>query len=613
MTGRPPWEDYADFSDVSGGGSSSAQPSSRGPWEDFQPAPSPYAQALGGAQTIGATPWYNQGAGALVGMRGSGPSFMDAIGVLPAAGGAIGGAIGGAGGTAFGLGFSGVPGAVGGATLGGGAGEALRKNIATAIGAYDPETSGEAAADIGKEALLQGASELGARGVAKGLEKVAAPFAKSADQPVIDAATRQGVTMPAAATSTSKVPALLEGAASKGFGGGEVSARIAKANEELVRIADNTVRQASEHTNPTDMGKAIASGSAHYKAAFQALKNKLYKEATLPEKGMKFQAAQTVAILDDIIKNKESAGSILTEGPTADAKFYQGLLDGLTKTVEGSGGKPVRVLKDVEAKAVLDAKRELQAKIQGSFADPIATANKASLKKIAATMDDELRAAIEQQAPDLAAKLRTADDAYKEGIGKINSAFGKRIFKLAKEGQYDQISQAVANSRMSVEDIPKIMEIAGPEGTNGIRATVLADMFSKSKSLTGEGFKPLALNQQIKTFGEGRLKALLTPEQFATLKDLGNLSASMQKTAKITEGSQTAHLLRYKGNPVLVAFRTLMGDVPFNAFIGSKAGQQWLTTGLKLPKSAVTAIRTGAHATTYRPYDDEQAQERGGF
>lgn len=85
--------------------------------------------------------------------------------LLPAAGATAGGIIGGAGGSAFGMGFGGIPGAMGGAALGGGAGEAGRQLVNRALGREAPASPAQAAADIGSEAVTQGAIE-GVGGVA---------------------------------------------------------------------------------------------------------------------------------------------------------------------------------------------------------------------------------------------------------------------------------------------------------------------------------------------------------------------------------------------------------------------------------------------------------------
>lgn len=84
---------------------------------------------------------------------------------LPAAGGLAGGIVGGIGGTIAGVGVGGVPGAVGGATLGGAGGEAAKQLLSPLVGLESPESSMEAAKDIGVQGAIQGASELAGAGV----------------------------------------------------------------------------------------------------------------------------------------------------------------------------------------------------------------------------------------------------------------------------------------------------------------------------------------------------------------------------------------------------------------------------------------------------------------
>lgn len=140
---------------------------------------------LSGAESIGPTPWYDQGMGALVGMRGHGPSVRDALNVLPTVGGAVGGIVGGAGGTVGGMAVGGPPAAVGGAALGGAAGEAVRQQIGDLIGIPKPQTAVERATDIGKEAAIQGAAEMGGRALAAGGKALGRGMVENAVRPSI--------------------------------------------------------------------------------------------------------------------------------------------------------------------------------------------------------------------------------------------------------------------------------------------------------------------------------------------------------------------------------------------------------------------------------------------
>jgi hypothetical protein len=460
--------------------------------------------------------------------------------------------------------------------------------------------SGDVAGGLG-EAVGLVAPMAAARPVAKLASKAAAPFKGKVNPQVAAAAQRQGVEMPAAALSDSKLVPLAESLSAKGIGGGQTAARYERANIALTAAADDVVKRASKFSDASEAGRGIAQGLDNFRSQWMKEKARLYKQAELPEKGMRLQAKQTVGVLEAVIADKRRAGGVMQGGPVSDVAFYEGLRNGLTKMVKGPDGKKVRVLKDVEAKDVLAAMRELRAKTSASFADPFAAANKGTLKKIAATMDDEFRTALDTADPALAQKLRAADAAYKDGLGKINSTFGKQIHKLAQDGKFDKVASAIANPRVSVDDIPRIVEVVGPEGADGMRMAVLADIVNKAKG--PNGMKPQGLHQAMKGYGRDRLEALLTPEQLSKLDDLSKLTGATEKGSKVMGGSQTAFLARMSGYPVWAvadpvnAMIALVGDAATSRFIGSNAGQRWLTGGWSTPKpgprATTAAIASG--------------------
>lgn len=114
------------------------------------------------------------------------PSLVDrGVDALPMLGGIAGGITGGIGGTVAGVGVGGAPGAIGGATLGGSAGEALRQLVNRARGRETPATAGQAAASIGKEGLIQGASEAGGRVLAGGARVIGKSLVENAVRPTM--------------------------------------------------------------------------------------------------------------------------------------------------------------------------------------------------------------------------------------------------------------------------------------------------------------------------------------------------------------------------------------------------------------------------------------------
>lgn len=289
-----------------------------------------------------------------------------------------------------------------------------------------------------------------------------------------------------------------------------------------------------------------------------------------------------------IIQEKHAAGRVAQAGPAADASFYQGLFNGLTREVIGPNGKPTgtRTLREIPVSDLMAFRREFNAKLKSAYVEPFAAGNKGQLLRLKAIMQKELDAALANASPEFAQKLEAADRVYQGGLAKINSTFGKTIDRLAKAGKYDDISRAVANAQMSVDDIPRLKQVAGADGTQAIQASVLADLIArgtKNGRLTPQGLR-MAL-EMYERAAPGALDALLRPEQSRTLRDISTMSQSLEKGIKVAEGSQTAFLGRVAalGGTIITkpitGLKLLLGDIGFNKFISSPAGQKWMKEG----------------------------------
>jgi len=533
------------------------------------------AAALSKVGGISSAPWYARPT------MGSGPSVLQATEALPAIGGAIGGLLGSR---------TVVPSvAVAGAGLGGGFGRSLRDLIRRAIGASAPETSSEALREILKSAAKEAAAEGVGLGLMRGARAISSPGTAGVEASVQAAARRQGVEMPASAISSSRPVAYAETVAAEGFGGSAVAKRFTTAQQKLTALADETVSGASTLQTGVQRGEAISKGLAKFKDQWIQTKNSLYKEVDEELPGLVMEAPGTVRLLDDVVSKQQGAARILKGGPAKSKNVFEGLVEGLTEW-----GPDGRRLKQVQIKDLREAIRELDNMGAASHADPFAAKHKGLISKLSATLDDDLERALARESPEAAAKLHAANRAYAEGIGKINSVFGKAIHKFAQDERYDLIAKTVANPRMSVSDVPRIMEVAGKEGTEALRASVAADLVGRGKNAEGL-LTPQGLSKAMKAYGEDRLEAILTKAQYSKLKDLATLTGSLERGQKIMHGSPTAGKARWMaygsaltgaavGHPMALAY--IVGDVAFNKFIGTKIGQRWLTTGF--PKAGAT-------------------------
>lgn len=434
----------------------------------------------------------------------------------------------------------------------------------------------------------------------KGVEKATAgrtvkiPRAQPLEA-VREAEARLGVTLPASAKTTSRVVPVIEALEGKSILGGRIMDLIDRTRSSLVRISDKMVKSMGETDDLSQVGEKIIGGMDDYRGAWIKEKNKLYEaaERTLREP-IEMQAPKSTAFLERVITRKRLAEEA-TAAPTQ-IKFFEEQLDKLTRKPKEPAPLPVQegviqleeiIPKERKPLTIQEMRAgliELNEKVKVST-DPIVTGNKATLRKLAAQMSDDLDEAVKVNAPQYSKAIDTANSFYKKGLEKMNTAYGKKIVKFAN--QPDKIIPAILNSNTSIEDIPKIFEIMGKENVSDVKSVILRRIFEKAKGTEGT-FTPSGLVKEMERWGDAKLNVIFTPEEFQKLKDIRVVAQSFARLTKVTEGSQTAFLGRlvaeFTGfffNPVL-ALKIFLGDVALNKFVNSKIGQQFLTEGVTM-------------------------------
>lgn len=425
-----------------------------------------------------------------------------------------------------------------------------------------------------------------------------APFASSFDEKAAAVAKARGVDLPASSLSTSPAVQTLEAISGKGLFGNRIANKIEAAGERLNKIADTAVRSSGAVPDAYRAGEVVIQGFKKYKTAFEDAKNLLYDEAEAALKGSVKTTAETTAgehlarvtdntkgVLEGILKDKAAI-----PGGGENAAYFQKRLDGLDKTTTFQG---LRAFKS-----------EVGKKLQ-SFSDPIVNQDRAYLSKLYGALERDIDASALAIKPELAGALAKATSFYADGIKKINSAFGKSIKRLADSGQPDKIVAALFRPSMSVDDVPKIFEIIGEKGQAAVQSTFLDKLFASARSKASDSptFTGTGLTTQIRKYGEPKLQAILTPEQFSALKDLETLSQSLARGQKVAQGSQTGFIARIAAQLFTAgvnpwnALKFVMSDAAFSKFIASEAGQKLLTEGVLSPKQRVLkAAKTAAGA-----------------
>jgi len=557
-----------------------------------------------------------------------------------------------------------------------GAGAASKVGALTKAGAA-VEKAGMAIEPISASVSLIGkGSELLTKG------KAIAPFARKLDVPVVEAAQRQKVSLPASALSESRVVPLLETLSGKGFFGGKIIEKIESAKNSLNSIADNLIAATGKTPDLTLTGKAILEGVNAFRDKFETTKNALYQSLE-KIKNIPASLDNTEAALREILEQKRAV-----IGGTTDAKFFMDKLAEITNFQElkkvniDLGEIPFDLLK-TSFKEELDFSRQLLQDIknnggiksfEGKFLseelkdlpinirnnttgqtldemaqslsfrgynftddnslweaitkatkkikqtkqkitnireiqegreltfenikqtrtdigqrlksrlDPFVTGNKSLLEKLYHALSADLDATALQFNPKAADAIHKINDYYRQGLEKINSNYGKKIYNL--RNQSDKIVPALFNTATSAEDIPRIFEIIGKENIPAIRSSLFEHLFKKAKGLD-KNFTPAGLTREMNRLGRDKLQMILEPEQFKALQDIETIAKSFSKFENISRGSQTAFLGRIFteigimfGNPWL-GIKTFFGDQALSLFINSDIGQRFLTKGVE--------------------------------
>lgn len=424
--------------------------------------------------------------------------------------------------------------------------------------------------------------------------KKLAPFASKMDMPVVKAAEEIGVELPASAKTTSRFVPQIEAFTAKGLGGQAFAEKVEKARTILSSYADDLVAQSGRAEDLTSAGKSIFQGADAYRNTFIKIKNELYSGALLPDKGktvIKVNPENSLKFVNEVLSNKQEAAKLL--GSSEDIAYFRNLANKLKKgTTEEVGilsrqGQMITRNIPIHGKEIQSAIRELNHKVN-NISDPIATGNKATLKKLTVLLSEDLDNAIVTQRPDLAEAINNANKFYSEGIQKLNSAYGEKIFELGRAGQYDKILPAIINKGASIEDIPRIFEIIGKENVPALRAAFLEEFFKGARNADGS-FRPTGISSQISRYGgDVKLRAILTPQQYGAVKNIDRVARSFSKLDRITGGSQTAFLSKIIGEAALFAKNPLYGlslvagDIATSKFVGSKMGQEFLSSGIEL-------------------------------
>lgn len=408
-------------------------------------------------------------------------------------------------------------------------------------------------------------------------EQVALQLKKDIDADIISAveaekvATKYNIELPASSTSK-PVWSKLEQILGEGLFGGRIRQR---AETAINKFDDLMQRLQGAAKNQEELGRQVTKNLKDVEDRYRQVNNALYGAAEdLQKQGdimIKMpQERHSVSYLDEVIARKNTAA----EGGVnvaSDVKQLQAFRQGLSNTDDMAVWRAT--LQEVGDRAnfnKLPKDRTPEDKMYGAL-----------YNRMKADIDD----GISESLPQLRETLDVANDKFQEMKFVQNKPLISKIKRLEEQEDYTAIAKEVTKPNMSPEDVRLVYELVGDQTKRDIQERIFADMITKAKSASGEGYTASGLSKQIKSIGDENLDELLGVEKANLVRDMNTLNQAIQRATAVSRGSQTAVIQQIIGiGKGIAALSTsglsLLAEAGLARYIASKAGQKWLK-GLK--------------------------------
>ena len=434
------------------------------------------------------------------------------------------------------------------------------------------------------------------------VKKLLSPFASRFDGEIAALAAKNEIELPVSSLSKSNAVRQLETVAQKGFAGGIAEKQVDIANKQLSIMADDLVKGFKGSDDFTIAGKSVIEGADAFRDSWRAAKNKAYASAKELLKNADTGAFQpstsaTVNTIDEILSGKQAASQIMGDAPVSDT--VTSILTTIRQNL--TSGKPL----SLEAyTSTLDELNQLT-KFGNSL---VSTGDQGVLKKVIATMDQDVTRGLEAIAPNAAKALKKADNLYAKGIQILDSDFGSKIAKLS-DNPTKIVDQLITPK--SADDVPRIFELIG-KGKNGPqRVADVQSAFTRKILDSSTGQKGLLGNQidkSIDRYGETTIKSVLGEDAFQGLREIQKIATALNRGQSVAEGSQTAYLTKITAFITALATGNLPaaagiagGDVALSKLFSTQWFRTWLTKGFEtspvienVAKKVEPVLRKGA-------------------
>lgn len=400
-----------------------------------------------------------------------------------------------------------------------------------------------------------------------------------ANEEALAAAGRTGVELPAAAYTRNSLVRSAEAIAATGSGEAAYTARVDKALQGMNSLADKIVASTNGETDLQTVGTSIVKGTEALAKAHDEAISELYRGLEAKAGDVAARADTTLRTLDKILADQEKIGetngvgyfknkvAVLSGAKTDEARIVP---------IDGEGNVTEAIPKGKQyAPPTFSTLKQVRTAIGQkikTFNDPLATTNKQQLIQLYASLSQDMRNTLLAQkgGEELAATWDKANLAFGDNMDIVSSQYAKTIRRLAKNGQEDKILSTLFKPSMSANDIPRILQLAGPEASANIRAAFTKQLLDSARDATTGDFTAGKIDKALARYGDEKIGAILEPAQIQQIKDLGTLSDAMKEIIQLKKGASTNFLVRTAlslktlGEPAALAFagyKLLSGDV----------------------------------------------------
>ena len=507
----------------------------------------------------------------------------------------------------------GIPGAIAGATLGGAAGRAGKQIYQHATGSPEaPETSLEAAKDIGMAGVEQGAYEAVGGAIVKVGGKFLAPFAKTVSERGVRAMKVLDNYMP------KKMPSLLPAqitdhrgldwlhtVAEYSLGGGNV---IFKHNqvmgEAIEKMTDDLASTFGERVSPTELGdvvvKVVQGGWKDFK---DTITTPLYN-----------RVAKLVGEKGDIVSTLGLKNAI-SEKVEIVAK-----MKGLAS--EESGDSLVKAIQELPdtidyltAQTLRTRLRSLGSKFK---ATPGGESGVGLAKHLTKITDDAIDSALSKADKSAQYLWRGVNKIYKEGSEKYNNALLRSLIKKAERDPHAVMGMVFKKG--GIKSINRTKKAVGAETWEKLQGWYIRDVIEKTSKdgiFQGERFLKELFNPSRGMSKDG-VEAIFGGASTKQIKEIGNaIRVAQEAVGKSKAGGGVAIQLMQIGAVTGLMYGSmprggmalLIGPYALAKIMANKQAARWLTTGLKLPKGSAIFASTMARLTDFINIDNDKPAE----